>query len=506
PFFESDLAHAADVESCDAVLQSLATDAHVPLEVGLVWDPAPIRPPHAVPQLDDLVGELCVWASQDDAGAPVVEYLHIDELTRQRIRYRDAYGQSRVHPRDDAEAAIHRGDLGPVGPITAYAPKRLLEALGDRGDLSFWLHPSWRFEGDRPQHRPLHAKLVLLRHTHRGREETLVLLGSPNPSRGALLLDVAGGGNVELAVAFALEGHHHLADICPELVRCDAEALTLEERPYRAAPPNLALWIESAVHDAADGSLLITWRDERPHPLPAWRIDYLDRAIASGEGRPDAPTLVTSFTLSPASCEIVLVAAGERYPLPITVRDLVALPSDASLADLSLEELLALLGRRIGGERLASLREAGGGDGAHHALEAIFGEGFAPTDVFRAWWSIADHLGDPRTTLGAFRGHVEGSLGAQAVWQRLHDTLTADDEARRLTRDEIWFYGAELLRTLRPIVAAIPEGPDAPAKRSVLATFLAHLEAELVPLSPDPTRGGWVAQVIAHYAVGGAPA
>ena len=135
-----------------------------------------------------------------------------------------------------------------------------------------------------------------------------------------------------------------------------------------------------------------------------------------------------------------------------------------------------------------------------------FGEGFAPTDVFRAWWSIADHLGDPRTTLGAFRGHVEGSLGAQAVWQRLHDTLTADDEARRLTRDEIWFYGAELLRTLRPIVAAIPEGPDAPAKRSVLATFLAHLEAELVPLSPDPTRGGWVAQVIAHYAVGGAPA
>ncbi len=502
PFFEADDIKATEKGDCEAVLHELVAETDAPIEIGVVWDPAPLHPPNAVEHLDDAVGQLCVWSYTMQAdGSPVAEYLTVEGITPRQIQFLDARGKSRRWDRDEAEQALQNGKLGPIGPINVFAPKHLIESLTKRRDVSLWLHPSWRYEDGRPCHRPLHAKLVLLRVTHRKRPTTVVLIGSPNPSRGAMLRRVADAGNVELAIAFVLEDHHHLTDLCPELVRAPTDQLNMQERTYPEGSPNLALWIESAIHDAEAGTLTVTWSTKGPAPLPDWELRYLDRVLAKGHGPPPSPTLVDPFDLLPASCELELFAAGERFTIPITVRDLTALPVDASLAGLTLQELLALLGRRIGTERLSTLRRERGSAGAHLALEAIFGEGFSPTDVFRAWWSLAHDLADERTTLGSFRAQVDGALGCRAVWTKLREAVDAEDAAARLSPDEAWFYGAELLHTLRAIT--IPEGPDAPTKRTLLDAFLTDLQAHLADLSPDPKRGRWVKKVLAHYQLGG---
>jgi hypothetical protein len=503
PFFEADDVQAAEKGDCEAVLHGLVADTDAPIEIGVVWDPSPLHPPKAVERLDDAVGQLCVLVADKEDGTRSCDYLTIQNATPSQIQFLDAHGNRRRTSRDEAEHAIENAKLGPVGPIDVFAPKHLVESLGQRHDVSFWLHPSWRYEDGRPYRRPLHAKLALLRYTRRKRPATLVLMGSPNPSRGAMLRRVDEAGNVELGVAFVLEGHHHLADICPELVLAPTEQLRLKERAYPEGAPNLALWINSAVHDAEAGNLTITWSERGPAPLPAWELHYLDRVLARGAGPPSSPTVIEPFDLLPTSCELELRAKGERFTVPITVRDLTALPVDASLAGLTLQELLALLGRRIGNERLATLRRERGSAGAHLALEAIFGEGFSPTDVFRAWWSLATGLAEERTTLGSFRAQVDGALGCRAVWIKLRQTVDAEEEAARLSPDEAWFYGAELLHTLRAIT--LPEGPDAPTKSALLETFLIGLKADLAELSPNPERGRWVKKVLAHYDLGGGP-
>jgi hypothetical protein len=302
---------------------------------------------------------------------------------------------------------------------------------------------------------------------------------------------------VELAVAFVLEGAHALADFAPELVHSRIETIDFAERAFPASQPNLALWVESAVHDAEQRTLTVTWAQEGPVPLGSFRLSYAGQEIAAGDGPPGAPTLLEGFTLVASTCELVLAAHEQELTVPITVRDMAMLPTNPALLDLDLRELLALLGRRIGAERLASLRSEPGSVGMESVLETIFGDGFGPVDVFKAWWGIAHELAEPGLSAPALRLMLLGPLGAAAVWKRMREAVGVPDG---LTRDEAWLYGAELLSTL--VAVQIPEDPAAPKKREILAEVTSALRADLVALQPADNDRPWVRRILQHYGVG----
>jgi hypothetical protein len=495
PFLEQDDGHAGDGDVSSVLLRLAQLGGSAPaFDLGVLWEDPPVHPDASRRvALEEGLGRL--WALKSDS-PPSLTYLSPTELTANRLRYLDASGAPRQMARADAERSLEEGRLWATPPPRAFAPPQLVEQVRARSaDFQLWLHPARRVEEDRPVTRPLHAKLFLITVKRGSHRQTFVLLGSPNASRRALLQGPEQGGNVEAAVAFVLEGAVSLAELVPGLVACAPEQVSLAERDFPAAPPNLALLVQSAVHDAVERTLCVTWAQGRSAPEAGWTLLYKDRPLVSGGALPSSPSLFTDFTLSPASCELVLRSADMDFTIPITVLDLAALPTDAALSELSLTELLALLGRRIGRERLAVVRTQRGVEGTSEVLAALFGDGFGPVDVFRAWWGLEHDLADSHLSVAAFRARLEGTLGARAVWSAL--LKSAGDT---LAREEAWFYGAELARTLR----GIDLGPtrDGAEKQQLLGQFLRTLATQLEPLAPAPQAAPWLGRIVRFYGGG----
>lgn len=203
---------------------------------------------------------------------------------------------------------------------------------------------------------------------------------------------------------------------------------------------------------------------------------------------------MTDFVLSPATAEIVLHVSDQSYPVPILVSDLVALPASPVGQSATLDELLLLLGRRIGAERaiqMAEIRAKSAVDGSE--LGGYFGEGFEPTDVFRAWWSAAEDLVDPVLSVPAFRLRLEGSLGIGAAWKCMVDAVSK----KELTSEEVWFYGAELLRSLGEV--SLQDGEDQKPKHAILAAFTGRVAGDLNALNLDGGQHPWVKRIVAFY-------
>lgn len=152
-----------------------------------------------------------------------------------------------------------------------------------------------------------------------------------------------------------------------------------------------------------------------------------------------------------------------------------------------------LLGRRVGAERLATLRAQRGSAGIASVLDAVFGEGFGPTDVFRAWWGAAEDL-KLAATVAAFRHRLIGPTGVRTAWQHLQ---AVPDEA--LSRDEVWVYGCELLRELRRIELQV--GPDTKTKEALLADVVTELGADLARLAPSARSHAWLSVVSRFYGI-----
>ena len=302
-----------------------------------------------------------------------------------------------------------------------------------------------------------------------------------------------GRGNAELGLAFRLEGSVTLTDFAPELVRVPRSLLELQERAFLELARNYALMIEEAVHDPEKRSLTVTWAEEAQE-LAAWRLTYDGEEISRSDIAPSAPVVVDDFVLKQSSAEVVLHVEDDEYPVPILVTDLVALPATPEGSGLALDELLMLLGRRIGAERAVQIaqRRSLGSDDADE-LAVFFGEGFGPADVFRAWWAVAEDLGDPALSVPAFRLRLEGSLGVGAAWSRITEVVT--DEGS-LQPSEAWFYGAELLRTLEEV--ELPPGADRDAKAERLAAFAKRVRADLAGIDPG-ARGPWLRRIRTFY-------
>jgi len=320
-------------------------------------------------------------------------------------------------------------------------------------------------------------------------------VGSANMSRRALLLKAGSGqGNVELGMAFQLAGSWSLVDFAPELVFVPSPAIELREREFPAPARNYATMIDSAIHDPSGQSLAVTWA-ENQQDIPEWRLTYCGKQIAQSESPPSGRMLISDFILQPSSAELILHVAGSEFAVPILVTDLIALPAVSTGAGIGLNELLMLLGRRIGAERAVQLAERNlATDQQNEELAAHFGEGFSPTDVFRAWWAVAEDLRDPELSVLAFRLRLEGAMGVGAAWTQMLEAGTKDNS---LQMSEAWFYGAELLRELGQI-KLLPT-VDKPAKLELLRAFETRIRADLAGVNLSDGERPWMKYVRAFY-------
>lgn len=506
PFLEQDDADAHDVSEMSSVLSRFAglrRDKDFFLDLATIWDQNTLERPSDLPSsLDEALDRLWIQRTEKEQGIEV-SYVTLRGVTAKSAELIDASGQPRRRPRQELEAALAEGEAWPLPPVMVHAPSNVLAVLRKELELALWLHPSWRIEGGKAVHRPLHAKLITLTTKRRSKVSTLVYVGSANASRRALLQGTAQGGNIECGVLFRIDEAVGIGDLAPELVHVDLAQVECRERVFAPARTNLALSIESAIHDAAARTLVITFA-KSPPAITAWSIEYDGEVVASGETIPSTPWVIEGFNLRAHCCELVLVVGEERFPIPITVVDLAALPASAALADLSLRELLALLGARVGRERLATIRVERTPGGMRPVLDAVFGEGFGPGDVFRAWQGTAQNLLDPSLSFAGFRARLDGAIGIRALWDKIRGAVEADfarspDES--LSRDEAWFYGAELARTLSQLV--VPEGREREEKSAALAAFLASLRLDLEALRPSEAGRSWVRRIHQFYAAAG---
>jgi hypothetical protein len=494
PFYERDDGGELDVTSVFGALAPKAAKDAV-LDVAVAWDNAQVFPDTEVTPLENGLNRLWAWG-YDSEGTRVVEYLVPTSLARNTLGYLDETGRGRRWPIEEARGAVEDRSLWMLPTPEAHAPRRALEAARKRfADVRVWLHPATRLLEGQPVHRPLHAKLLLVGFHERRSRGTLVLMGSPNMSRRALLLSAGPNrGNVELGLAFCLEGSLSLRDVVPELILAPASAIELREHEFPELGPNYALAIDEAIHDPSERTLVVKW-DEAAADLPAWRLSYDGTALAHASDAPSADVVVSDFVLQPASAEVILHVKDVEYTVPILVTDLVALPVAAQGPGLGLDELLMLLGRRLGSERAIEIAERRTSEIADDdELVAFFGEGFVPTDVFRAWWAVADELRDPGLSVQAFRLRLEGALGVLAAWSLMLDAMR---QPETLQPAEVWFYGAELLRTLAEVV--LPTDADGQRKGAMLAELCSHVRDDLSAIALDSEAHPWLRTVHAFY-------
>jgi len=297
----------------------------------------------------------------------------------------------------------------------------------------------------------------------------------------------------KLTTSGAIDSECSLRDFVPELVYAPVSALDLREREFPELRRNYALAIEKASHDPRERSLIVTWSSGAAD-LPAWRLTYDEERLAHSRTTPTKPLVIADFVLKSSTAEVVLHVDGRRYPVPILVTDLVALPAAPAVPTLGLDELLMLLGRRIGAERAVRIKERGGnGDDDSNDLSSFFGDGFGPTDVFRAWWSVAEDLKDPDLSVPAFRLRIEGALGVGAAWSCMREAI----DQGSLPAEEAWFYGAELLRTLAEI--ELPTAEDRDTKARLLSDFCKRVRSDLGRCGLDPGTRSWAKRILAFY-------
>jgi hypothetical protein len=505
PFFERDdlQVGSADVgmRAMLPELLSLRPAANLELDIAAPWEDAPVAAPTTTqePSLDDPPGGLWAWRHRtetDNGAVEHMEYFTLDAVHARRVDVTDAGGVASRRSREDCEQAIAERRLWPTARPVVHAPKAILEHLAREHHVQLWLHPSTGIEpSGRVRRRPLHAKVILVTSVYRGKTVTHALIGSANGSHAALARGVEQGGNVEACMLCEFDEEVTLRALLPTLVHASLDGSDIQERDIIEAGVDLSAWIEDVVHDAAQKTLVVHWHQQGPAPLGAWELRELDRLLASGNGPAAETTLIAPFELSTRTAEVTFLSGEGEWTLPIRVLDLAQLPTDALAGQLGLRELLALLGRRVSSERLATLHAQRGGQGVDAVLDAVFGEGFGPTDVFKAWWGAVEDL-RLAGTVAAFRHRLTGPTGLAAAWTCLREAPESV-----LSADEAWVYGCELLRELLSL--DIPTGPDTPSKQQLLASFTDALRTELHDRVPGAHGHTWLEPVMSFYGVGG---
>jgi hypothetical protein len=502
PFYEQDDIGELDIDSVFGVLIPHSSPQTI-LDIGVMWENAQVEPNAGggVASLKDGLDRLWGWIGKYQEKR-IVEYRTPTTVGPNAVVYIDNRGDRRRLPADEARKAIEERTFWMLPPPEAYAPAQAIAAARKTfGDVRLWLHPATRFLEGHPVHRRLHAKLLSISYRSKSSEQTLVLMGSANMSRRALLLKAGPGkGNIELGMAFRLRGIHSLVDFVPELVYAPESVLEFKERKFPQSEHNYALAVKEAKYDPAAATLTVTWAPEATE-LPPWQLTYIDKELAKSSAAPTTDLTVSNFVLHPGSAEVILHVGGKPYSIPILVTDLVILPATPDGIALGLHELLMFLSRRIGAEHAIEVAKRRrrtkkpNSEDDEVGLDIFFGEGFSPTDVFRAWWAVAEDLCDPNISISAFRLRLEGAMGAGEAWKRMLDTLREDGV---LSATEVWFYGAELLRSLETEVG-LSTVMDANEKTKLLRQFNQRVRKDLATIRIFGDESNWVRRIQSFY-------
>ncbi|HEX7316126.1 MAG TPA: hypothetical protein VF297_19625 [Pyrinomonadaceae bacterium] len=469
PFLEEDGSSLEGSALGELVRLAKASGGTPRLQLAVPWaDSNMERPAQPVRRVGELLNHLCCLRSEDEQGEVSFGYWTPRRRTERTIQYLDRYGRPSVLPLEDAERLVAGRDTWLVEPVTVYAPAELIAALGAAGlEPEMFLFPDWRVEVVR---RPLHAKCFAFVARERGAVNTWLFVGSANASRRAL---IEPGGNVEAGFLMKLPSALALEDISPEVINCPRERMTMEERAYPPQAPNLALMLESAVYSAAERVLRVGWNRARAASRDLTLL-YVQKLLWA-RSDPPAEQTFEDFDLALACCELTLRVGERSFAVPITVLDPEALPANPSLGKSTFEELLALYGGRMSSEKLARWRERVAENGpTDEALASVFGERFQPVDVFRAWFGMKAELEVEELSIGGMKVLLDGPQGVRTVWQLLLDAA----EKGSMPREEAWFYGLELYRTLSTVRVS-ESSRFAEERGSLLEDFLRELRAGL---------------------------
>ena len=154
-----------------------------------------------------------------------------------------------------------------------------------------------------------------------------------------------------------------------------------------------------------------------------------------------------------------------------------------------------LLGHRIGKEEVVYLISQKR-DYTTQDVESIEIDDrlFRPTDVYKAWWSLAKDLAESSLSLTAFRYRLEGALGLRVIWKQM---LIAVEAEGGLQASEVWYYGAELLKSLSEI--NYPISPDINDKMDLLMMIKKEISQDMHRLIPDKSDYPWLQTIEAFY-------
>jgi len=114
--------------------------------------------------------------------------------------------------------------------------------------------------------------------------------------------------------------------------------------------------------------------------------------------------------------------------------------------------------------------------------------------VFRAWWGLREGLATA-PTFASLRARISGATGLWAVWRALRA-----EAPERLSREEVWVYGCELVRELSQVT--LEGSGDLPARAALLAQTIDELRGVLRDLEPHDAGPAWLGAVRRFYAEG----
>jgi len=466
------------------------------LELGLEWEN---ELDNTFEDKNQLLADLDnrVWMNESGEGQSYYRKFVIPRSKSPKLlKFLDERGYTRQMRLVDIVDSDGNIKLQPLKQPIAFAPKHAVEGAKKQfQEIEAWLYPVNQPATSSVSKRSLHAKLILIAYIDNGKPATLLILGSANMSKRALLLKAGKNeGNFELNFGFKLKGLHTLIDLLPEMVKLPLDLLEFREREPIDPIKNYSLAIQEATYDPETSSLKIIWSDYAQELLN-WKICYQDQLIEKSTFPPKDPTLSRRLELSPLSLELTLNVDGKDYDIPIIITDVVALPEIEGNGKPGLEELLMLLGHRIGKEEVVYLTSQ---KRDYTTLDVenieIDDRLFRPTDVYKAWWSLAEDLSDPNLSVTAFRYRLEGALGLRVIWKEM---LIAVEKEGGLQASEVWFYGAELLKSLWEI--DYPISPDINDKMDLLAMIKKEISQDMHRLIPDKSDYPWLQTIEAFY-------
>ena len=463
----------------DRIVNALAGKRRgkLPLDVGLSWEQNPVGP--TVDETTDLEGGRGrLWAIEEGGTRNVETHWFILGERDGWNRQCDHGHKTQLRSTRELNQGINERWAWMVGPVAVAGPRGLIERVGDRAELSLFVHPEFRKEEGRIIRQPLHAKLLVVALTAGKQKVTHLLVGSPNASARALL---DSHGNVECAVHLVLKGHHRLPALCPNLVPCPMEQVNWTDRTYPDPAPNPATWLEDVWYEPEPGRLTVHWKEGAPllklsYPQP----DGSSKGLRCRMVERKLKKTFAPFELHPGILELIVEADGAEGRFPIRLVQLLDLPVLGPTVDWSFEDLVGLYAGRYsvhglyarGGDRTPKEPDIGGEGGGLWRSE------LPPREVFRALFTLAKEVADPDLSPGAFTMLMQGPTGLEFVSRQLVDAAAKGS----LQPGEVWVYGHELISELSS--NDLGNTPFSVNRRKLIEQFSSDLRRQLKQFRP----------------------